>query len=39
MKDLDLGVEPVPLQRSRGLSWNLETDSFTVCVLRGEAFD
>lgn len=29
LKDLDLGVDPLPLQRSLGLSWNLETDSFT----------
>lgn len=32
LKDLDLGVDPVPLQRSLGLSWNLETDSFTYLV-------
>jgi len=32
LKDLDLGVDPLPLQRSLGLSWNLETDSFTYVV-------
>lgn len=32
LKDLDLGVDPLPLQRSLGLSWNLETDSFTYLV-------
>ncbi|XP_036952751.1 uncharacterized protein LOC119018863 isoform X1 [Acanthopagrus latus] len=32
LKDLDLGMDPLPLQRSLGLSWNLETDSFTYLV-------
>ena len=35
-KDLDLGVDPLPMQRSLGLSWNLETDSFTFCVSQEE---
>lgn len=28
LKDLDLGAETLPLQRSLGLIWNLESDSF-----------
>lgn len=32
LKDLDLGMDPLPLQRSLGLYWNLETDSFTYLV-------
>lgn len=36
LKDLDLGVDPLPLQRSLGLYWNLETDSFTYLVFREE---
>lgn len=32
LKDLDLGVDPLHFQRSLGLSWNLETDSFTYLV-------
>lgn len=32
LKDLDLAVDPLPLQRSLGLSWNLKTDSFTYLV-------
>lgn len=32
LKDLELGVDPLPLQRSLGLSWNLEMDSFTFLV-------
>ncbi|XP_059390225.1 uncharacterized protein LOC132123550 [Carassius carassius] len=32
LKDLDLSVDPLPLQRSLGLSWNLETDCFTFQV-------
>lgn len=28
LKDLDLGADPLPLQRSLGLIWNLESDSF-----------
>lgn len=31
LKDLELGMDPLP-QRSLGLSWNLETDSFTCQV-------
>lgn len=34
LKDLELGRDPLPLQRSLGLSWNLETDSFTFLVSR-----
>lgn len=33
-KDLDLGADPLPLQRSLGLSWELQTDSFTFKVSR-----
>ena len=33
-KDLDLGADPLPLQRSLGLSWELQTDSFTFRVSR-----
>ncbi|KAJ8381227.1 hypothetical protein SKAU_G00020050 [Synaphobranchus kaupii] len=36
LKDIELGVDPLPLQRSRSLSWNLETDSFTVLASREE---
>lgn len=36
LKDLDLGVDPLPLQRSLGLFWNLETDSFTYVVSHEE---
>ena len=36
LKHLELGVDPLPLQRSLGLSWNLETDSFTFLVSREE---
>ncbi|PWA27943.1 hypothetical protein CCH79_00020810, partial [Gambusia affinis] len=32
LKELELGADPLPLQRSLGLSWNLETDSFTFQV-------
>ncbi|KAK7919305.1 hypothetical protein WMY93_010589 [Mugilogobius chulae] len=32
LKDLDLDVDPLPLQRSLGVSWNLENDSFTFRV-------
>lgn len=31
-KDLNLSVDPLPLQRSLGLVWNLERESFTLCV-------
>lgn len=34
LKDLDLSVDTLPLQRSLGLSWNLETYSFTYLVSR-----
>lgn len=33
-KDLDLGADPLPVQRSLGLSWKLQTDSFTFRVSR-----
>ncbi|XP_030580177.1 uncharacterized protein LOC115776592 [Archocentrus centrarchus] len=36
LKDLELGVDPLPLQRSLGLYWNLETDSFTFQVSQEE---
>lgn len=32
LKDLNLGVDPLPVQRSLGLCWNLESDSFTYKV-------
>ncbi|KAK7895294.1 hypothetical protein WMY93_020619 [Mugilogobius chulae] len=32
LKDLDLGIDPLPVQRSLGLCWNLQTDSFTYLV-------
>ena len=32
LKDLELGVDPLPLQRSLGVSWDLTTDSFTFQV-------
>lgn len=32
LKNLDLDVEPLPPQRSLGLTWNLDTDSFTFHV-------
>lgn len=32
LKHVELGVDPLPLQRSLGLLWNLETDSFTFKV-------
>ncbi|XP_034005864.1 uncharacterized protein LOC117497939 [Trematomus bernacchii] len=31
-KDLDLGADPLPLQRSLGISWELNNDSFTFKV-------
>lgn len=34
LKDLDLGTEPLPLQKSLGLSWNIEMDHFTFSVSR-----
>ncbi|XP_056377073.1 uncharacterized protein LOC130273782 isoform X1 [Hyla sarda] len=36
LKDLDLGTESPPLQRSLGISWDLKTDSFTFRVSREE---
>lgn len=36
LKDLDLGTDSLPLQRSLGLSWDLKTDSFTFRVSREE---
>lgn len=30
LKDLVLGVDPFPLQRSLGVSWNLLSDRFTI---------
>ncbi|XP_056909568.1 uncharacterized protein LOC130537099 [Takifugu flavidus] len=36
LKDLELGVDPLPLRRSLGLSWNLEADGFTYLVSQEE---
>lgn len=36
LKDLDLGADPLPLQRSLGLIWNLESDSFGFQVSHEE---
>lgn len=36
LKDLNLGADPLPLQRSLGLIWNLESDSFSFQVSREE---
>lgn len=36
LKDLNLGTDPLPLQRSLGVSWNLESDAFTFQVSREE---
>ncbi|XP_014673822.1 PREDICTED: uncharacterized protein LOC106814066 [Priapulus caudatus] len=36
LKDLDLGNDLLPLQRSLGLVWDLETDSFTFRVSEEE---
>ncbi|XP_060765880.1 uncharacterized protein LOC132874028 [Neoarius graeffei] len=36
LKDLNLGTDPLPLQRSLGLIWNLESDSFSFQVSREE---
>ncbi|KAL0184284.1 hypothetical protein M9458_019980, partial [Cirrhinus mrigala] len=36
VKDLDLSSDSLPVQRSLGLSWNLETDRFTFQVSRQE---
>jgi len=32
LKDLDLSSDPLPFQRSLGLRWDLQTDSFSFCV-------
>ncbi|XP_036002193.1 uncharacterized protein LOC118565663 [Fundulus heteroclitus] len=32
LKHLDLGVDPLPIQRTLGLCWNLQADSFTYRV-------
>lgn len=32
LKDLDLEVDPLPVQRSLWLCWNLQSDSFTYYV-------
>lgn len=32
LEDLDIGADSLPLQWSLGLSWNLETESFTYLV-------
>lgn len=32
LKDLDLSSNPLPLQCSLGLRWDLQTDSFSFCV-------
>lgn len=34
LKDLDLSADPLPLQRSLGVSWNLKKDCFTFRVSR-----
>nr|XP_054601538.1 uncharacterized protein LOC129164687 [Nothobranchius furzeri] len=36
LKDLELGVDPLPMQRSLGLNWNLQTDCFTFLVSQEE---
>lgn len=36
LKDLDLGVDPLPLQRSLGLFWSLEIGSFTYWMSHEE---
>lgn len=36
LKDLDLGVETLPLQRSLGLYWDLKNETFTFIVSRKE---
>lgn len=36
LKGLALGVDPLPVQRSLGLNWNLQSDSFTFFVSREE---
>lgn len=32
LKDLDFEIDSPPVQRSLGLSWNLQNDTFTFCV-------
>ena len=32
LKDLDLATDPLPMQRSLGLSWDLKSDTFTFQV-------
>lgn len=36
LQDLELGVDSLPLQRSLGLNWHLETDNFSFLVSREE---
>jgi len=36
LKDLDFGADPLPLQRSLGLIWNLESDNFGFQVSQEE---
>lgn len=36
LKDIDLGVSEAPMQRSLGLYWNLQSDSFTYRTSLGE---
>lgn len=36
LKNLDLSADPLPVQRSLGLSWNLEMDCFTFRVSQEE---
>lgn len=32
LKDLDVDVDPLPIQHSLGLSRNVQSNSFTFCV-------
>ncbi|XP_026184465.1 uncharacterized protein LOC113143190 [Mastacembelus armatus] len=34
LKELDLGIDPLPVQRSLGLCWNLQTDRFHLPCVR-----
>ncbi|XP_073531981.1 uncharacterized protein [Phyllobates terribilis] len=36
LRDLDLGTDPVPMQRSLGLLWNLKSDTFTFQISQEE---
>ncbi|KAK7921993.1 hypothetical protein WMY93_008895 [Mugilogobius chulae] len=36
LKDLDFSADPLPIQRSLGLLWNLESDCFTFSVSQEE---